>query len=433
MSESTPRSGRPGTRLVDMLLGQLHAQSRPPLGERGASVDDTLAALAAKKGGDVPWENGQLFGLVHDGGPSAREVGERAAMLFLHENMLNPLAFPSLSEIQEELTQWTAHLLHGQSGSCGFVTSGGTESILCAVLAARERGRERGIERGTMVVPETAHPAFAKAAFLFDLPIVFTAVDDEFAADMDAMAEAVDERTILVAGSAPQYPQGAMDPIPAIAELARSVGAACHVDACMGGHVLPFAERLGRAVPPWDFRVHGVDSISADNHKLGYAPKGVSTIFYRNEELAARQVWDLDWTGGYYATLTLLGSRSGAPMAAAWAVMHHLGLEGYEHLVDVVLTNCDRMRAAVEATEGVRILGRPTAHLFAIATDAAAEYPVPIMPLASALRARGWVHDVQTAPESLHTTVSNVNTKAVDRYPDDLAAAVADVRAGRVA
>lgn len=431
MGSWTPRSGAIGSRLVDTLLTHLHSTPRPELGEKGQSVDETLRALAAKKHGDVPWEDGRLFGLVHDGGPSAREVGERAAQLFLHENMLNPLAFPSLSEIQEELTQWTARLLHGPDGACGFVTSGGTESIMCAVLAAREHGRRRGIERGTVVVPESAHPAFHKAAYLFDLPIVTTALDRDYAADIDAMTAVVDERTILVVGSAPQYPQGAIDPIPQIAALAQRFGCSCHVDACMGGHVLPFAERIGREVPPWDFRVDGVDSISADNHKLGYAPKGVSTVVYRSPERAARQVWDLEWSGGYYATLTLLGSRSAAPMAAAWAVMQHLGLEGYDHLVDVVLTNCDRMRAAVDAIGGLRVLGAPIAQLFAIAGDEAAADPVPIMPLAAALRDRGWVHDIQTAPDSLHTTVSNVNTRAVDRYPDDLAAAVADVRAGK--
>jgi len=429
--DTTPRSGTIGSRLVDLLLDGYHRVERPPLGEVGVPVDETLALLAAKKDGDVPWEDGQLFGLVHDGGPTAREVGERAALMYLHENLLNPIAFPSLGELQEELTQWTARLLHGPDGSCGFVTSGGTESILCAVLAARERGRARGIERGTVVVPASAHPAFHKAAHLLDLPIVATALDGSYAADVEAMGAAVDERTILVVGSAPQYPQGAIDPIPRIAELARSVGATCHVDACMGGHVLPFAERLGRTVPPWDFRVEGVDSISADHHKLGYAPKGVSTVIHRTADHAARQVWDLDWSGGYYATLTILGSRSAAPMAAAWAVLKHLGLAGYDQLVDVVLTNCDRMRAAVEAVDGLRVLGAPIAHLFAIASDEGAERPVPIAPLAAALRSRGWVHDLQDRPASLHATVSNVNTRALDRYADDLAASVADVHAGR--
>lgn len=437
MSDATPSDAtRPqqyGTRLVDALLTGLRDRDWPSLQEDATPVEETLRLLADKKAGDVPWESGQLFGMVHDGGASAREVGERAAQMFLHENALNPIVFPSIAEIGEELTQWTARLLHGPEGACGFVTSGGTESILCAVLAARERGRQRGIERGTIVVPASAHAAFYKAAFLYDLPIVVTPLDEQWAADVEAMAEAVDERTIFVAGSAPQYPQGAMDPIPEIAELARSVGAHCHVDACMGGHVLPFAERLGRVVAPWDFRVEGVDSISADNHKLGYAPKGVSTIVYRTPELAAHQVWELEWPGGYYATTTLLGSRSAAPMAAAWAVMKHLGWSGFERLVDVVLTNADRMRDAVTGIDGLRVLGNPTAHLFALATDEASPTPVPIAALDTAMRSRGWVHERQYDPDSLHVTLSNVNTAAADRYPDDLAASVADVRRGRVA
>jgi sphinganine-1-phosphate aldolase len=427
------RPQRYGDRLVDALLERLREQLWPPFEEQGSSVAETLELLREKKSDDVPWQSGRLFGMVHDGGASVREVAERAAQMFLHENALNPIVFPSIAKISEELTQWTAGLMHGPESACGFVTSGGTESILCAVLAARERGRQRGIERGTIVVPASAHSAFHKAAFLYDLPIVLTALDEDWAADIDAMAEAVDDTTIFVAGSAPQYPQGTMDPIPEIAALAQSVGAHCHVDACMGGHVLPFAERLGRTVTPWDFRVSGVDSISADNHKLGYAPKGVSTIVYRTPELAAHQVWELEWPGGYYATTSLLGSRSAAPMAAAWAVMKHLGRSGFDRLVDIVLANADRMRDAVASTDGLRLLGNPTAHLFTLAADERAASPVPILPLDAAMRSRGWVHELQQDPDSLHVTLSNVNTTAADRYADDLAASVADVRAGRFA
>jgi glutamate/tyrosine decarboxylase-like PLP-dependent enzyme len=420
-----------GNRLVDALMAGARQRPLPELDEQGTSVEDTLTELAATKSGDVPWQNGQLFGMVHDGGPSVREVAERAAQMFLHENALNPIVFPSLVTIGEQITRWTARLLHGPDGASGFVTSGGTESILCAVLAARQRARARGVESGTIVVPASAHSAFYKAAFLYELPIVLVPLDANWAADLDALAAVIDERTIFVAGSAPQYPQGTMDPIPEMAALAHSVGAHFHVDACMGGHVLPFAERLGRTVAPWDFRVEGVDSISADNHKLGYAPKGVSTIVYRTPALAAHQVWELDWPGGYYATPTLLGARPAAPMAAAWAVMKHLGLSGYDRLVDVVLTNADLMRAAVESIEGLRLLGNPTAHLFALAADDHAGDPVSIPALGAAMRSRGWVHEPQHHPDSLHVTLSNVNTAAAARYPDDLAASVAEVRASR--
>ena len=289
------------------------------------------------------WADGRTFGLVYDGGASVHAVAERAAAAYLHENALNTHAFPSLASIQNEVVGWTADLLHGPSTAAGFLTSGGTESIQCAVLAAREHARaERGIQNGTIVVAASAHAAFHKSAHLFGMPIVTVPVADDWAADVGAMAAAVDDQTVLVVGSAPQYPQGVVDPIAAVAELAASVGAWCHVDACMGGFVLPFAELLGRETVPWDFRVDGVHSISADIHKLGYAPKGVSVIVHRTKELRRYQTWTFDgWLGGFYGSPNLQGTRSGAPMAAAWAVMQHLGREGYMALTKQTLETAD--------------------------------------------------------------------------------------------
>ena len=197
-----------------------------------------------------------------------------------------------------------------------------------------ERGRvERGITAPEIVVAESAHAAFHKSAHLFGMRIVTTPVPADWTADVDAMAAAVGPNTVLVVGSAPQYPQGVVDPIPEIAEFAASVDANCHVDACMGGFVLPFAELLGRDVAPWDFRVDGVHSISADIHKLGYAPKGVSVILHRTKQLRKYQTFVFDgWLGGFYASPNLQGTRSGLPMAAAWAVMRHLGVDGYVEL-----------------------------------------------------------------------------------------------------
>jgi glutamate/tyrosine decarboxylase-like PLP-dependent enzyme len=246
------------------------------------------------------------------------------------------------------------------------------------------------------------------------------------------MAAAVDDNTVLVVGSAPQYPQGVVDPIPAIAELAASVGANCHVDACMGGFVLPFAERLGRSIPPWDFRVEGVHSISADVHKLGYAPKGVSVIVYADKHLRKHQTWIFDgWLGGLYGSPNLQGTRSGLPMAAAWAVMQHLGVDGYVELTRNALSAADRMRAAVAATDGLRVLGDGNLHLVAIASDPEAADPVDVFALGDALRARGWYHDRQSPPDSLHSTVSNSNTTSIEDWVTDLAECVAEVRGHR--
>lgn len=398
----------------------------------GRPVDEVISELVDKRAEDVRWEDGRTFGMVYDGGPGVREVAERAASLYLHENALNTVAFPSLGAIQSEVVGWTAALLHGE-GAAGFLTSGGTESILCAVKAARERGRaERGVDAPEMIVAESAHAAFHKAAHLFGLTVHKVPVLADWRADVAAMAEAVNERTVLIAGSAPQYPQGVIDDIPAIAALAASVDANCHVDACMGGFVLPFAEMLGREVPPWDFRVEGVSSISADIHKLGYVPKGVSVILHRNKELRRYQTFVFDgWLGGFYASPNLQGTRSGLPMATAWAVMQHLGVDGYVELTRVALENADRMRAGIDAIDGIEVLGDGRFHLLAMSATAGEPDPVDVFALGDALAARGWFHDRQTPPDSLHSTVSNTNTGVIDEYLEDLAACVLQVRGTR--
>lgn len=390
-----------------------------------------IADLTAKRTGDVRWEDGRAFGMVYDGGPRVRAVAEQAARLYLHENALNTKAFPSLGQIQSEVVGWTAGLLNGPDTTAGFLTSGGTESILCAVKAARERARaERGVEHPEIVLAASAHAAFHKGAHLFGLAVRAAPVRADWTADVGAMAELVNDNTALVVGSAPQYPQGVVDDIAAIAGLAESVGASCHVDACMGGFVLPFAERLGRPVPPWDFRVPGVTTISADVHKLGYAPKGVSVILHRTKELRRYQTFVFDdWLGGFYASPNLQGTRSGLPMAAAWAVMSFLGVDGYVELVESTLNNADRIRAGVAEIDGVRVLGEGRFQLIAVAADPDSDGPaIDMFALGDALERRGWFHDRQTPPDSLHSTVSNSNVGVVDDYLQALADAVGEVR-----
>ena len=401
----------------------------------GAAVAQVIADLTAKRAGDVRWQDGRAFGMVYNGGPSVHEVAEAAARLYLHENALNTKAFPSLGAIQAEVVGWTANLLHGPASAAGFMTSGGTESILCGVLAARERAaKERGIETPHMVLAESAHAAFHKAAHIYGIRVTKTPVRADWTADVGAMAAAVERDTVLVVGSAPQYPQGVVDDIPAIAALAKSIDANCHVDACMGGFVLPFVELLGRPVPPWDFRVDGVSSISADVHKLGYAPKGASVILYRDKGLRAHQTFIFeDWLGGFYASPNLQGTRSGLPMAAAWAVMRHLGLEGYLKLTQATLDNADTMRAGIRKIEGLQVLGDGAYHLVAMAADPASDRAIDMFALGDALLKRGWFHDRQGPPDTLHSTVSNSNTGVMEQYLADLEASVAEVGTARAA
>lgn len=401
----------------------------------GLPADDVINELTAARSGDVDWRGGRTFGLVFHGGPSVHDVAERAARLYLHENALNLAAFPSLARIQSDVVGWTAGLFHAPPAAAGFMTSGGTESIQCAVLAARERARaERNVTAPEIVVADSAHAAFHKSAHLFGLAVRSVPVGPDWRADVDAMADAVNGNTVLVVGSAPQYPQGVIDDIPALARLAASVDANCHVDACMGGFVLPFAERLGRSIPPWDFRVDGVHSVSADVHKLGYAPKGASVILYRTKELRRYQTFRFDaWLGGLYASPNLQGTRAGLPMAAAWAVMRHLGVDGYLELTERTLATADRMRAAIADVEGVRVLGHGDLHLVAMASDPAATSPLDVFAVGEGLAARGWHHDRQGPPDALHSTVSNGNATSIGAWEADLRGVATEVRGRQAA
>ena len=393
-----------------------------------------LAELEAKRHNDVRWDEGRTFGLVFDGGDEVRDVAERAARAFLHENALSTAAFPSLGTIQSELCAWTADLLHGPEGTAGFVTSGGTESILCAVEAARERARaERGVNEPEIVLAASAHAAFHKGAHLFGLRTRVVDVTEDWTPDLDAMADAISHRTALVVASAPQYPQGVVDPVTEIAAMAAEAGASCHVDACMGGFVLPFAaieDPDAWGSPPWDLAVEGVTTISADLHKLGYAPKGASVILHRSRQLRRYQTFDFDgWLGGRYVTPNLQGTRSGLPMAAAWAVVRHLGMDGYRRLVRSTIEAADRIRVGVRAVDGLTVPGDPRHHLLSITSDPSYGESIDVFALGDAMAARGWHHDRQGPPDGLHLTVSAGNAPIVAEWLEDLAGAVVEARA----
>jgi sphinganine-1-phosphate aldolase len=383
-----------------------------------------LDALGAKRGRDARWQDGRTFGMVFDGGEEVRAVAEATAAMFLHENALNTAAFPSLAEIQSEVVDACAALFHGAPEAAGFMTSGGTESVLMAVKSARERARtERGITEPEMVLADSAHAAFHKAAHYFGVTVHKVPVRADFRADVDAMATRVNDRTVLVVGSAPQYPQGVIDPIPELAELATAVGASMHVDACMGGFVLPFMEMNGETVAPWDFRVPGVTTISADIHKLGYAPKGASVLVHRTKELRRYQTFVFDdWLGGFYASPGMQGSRPGLPMATAWAVMHRLGTDGYRRLTRITIDATRRIVAGVRAIPGLVVLGEPDAHVFALSSA-----QLDVFALGDAMHARHWHLDRQKPPDSLHATVSAGNAPVVDEFLRDLRAGAAEV------
>jgi glutamate/tyrosine decarboxylase-like PLP-dependent enzyme len=402
----------------------------------GSDPETVLARLDQFAADDRDWRSGRVFSLVYDAGPTVGDLLARAAERFGAENALNTTAFPSLGRMQRDIVTITVGLLGGDrrsggsAGVRGYLTSGGTESLLQATKTARDRGREqRGTTRPNMVLATSAHAAFAKASHYFDVESRRVPVLADGSADVGAMADAVDDDTVLVVGSAPSYPQGVIDPIPELARVARERGILCHVDACLGGFLLPFLGTLGLVTKPWDLAVPGVTSISADLHKYGYASKGVSVILYADRDLARLQPFvTTDWLGGLYGSPSMAGTRPGGPIAAGWAVLHHLGEDGYLRLAADAHRAAVTVRDAIGSTPGLALRGSPDATVFAFGGDGGPE-TVDAFALGDALAARGgWFFDRQTPPDSLHATVHAGHAAVVDELVADLSATTADLR-----
>jgi len=396
----------------------------------GRAPDDIVQELAARATGDTDWRGGHVFSLVYHANEAHEELMHRAHALYASTNLLNPMAFKSLKQMESELVEMTGRLFHC-AGAVGTVTSGGTESILCAVAAYRDRARRERpwIRRPELVVPMTIHPAFDKAAHYFGVRLIKVPVSGDLRADVRAMERAIGRRTIGLVGSAPQYPHGVVDPIGGpggLGELAQRKRLPLHVDACVGGFLLPWLEKLGRPIPRWDFRVPGVTSISADLHKFGYAAKGASMLLWRSIEAMRHQFFvATEFPGGIYASPTMIGTRPGGPVAAAWAALQSLGEAGYLELAATAAAAADRLREGIARIPGLVVLGRGDATIVAYAATAPA---LDIYAVADRLEARGWTIDRQHRPASLHLTVTANHAPIVDAYLRDLAAAVDEVR-----
>jgi len=399
----------------------------PLFPERGRPADDLISELRGGRGDDADWRRGRTFSLVYNAAePELERLHEAVAAEYLHENYLNPFAFPSLLRMEREVVAMGADLLHGNPRG-GKLTSGGTESLFLAVQVARDHAREaRGIAEPRIVLPTTAHPAFAKACHYLDVDELRVPVGADGRADVAATAAALDARTALVVGSAPCYPFGVVDPVPELAALAAEHGVLCHVDACLGGWLLPFLERLGEPVPPWDFRVEGVTSVSADVHKYGWCFKGASLLFHRDEDELRRQYFLFDgWPGGVYGSATTAGTRPAAPIAAAWATVSHLGLDGYLRLADQVRAVAQRIRDGIDEIEGIHVTGDPVPGVLEIAADAdpaTGEAVLDVAAVGDVMDDRGWHLDRQQG--GLHAILSPSHLAVADEFLADLAAAV---------
>jgi sphinganine-1-phosphate aldolase len=401
----------------------------PDTGVERAVILKDMQALQALE--DARWEEGFVSGAVYHGDKTHIDFLSQVYALHSQCNPLHTDIWPSGAKYESEIVSMTAHMLGSEragpgSEICGVVSSGGTESILLAMKTYRDWARDKkGIRHPEMIVPSTAHAAFDKAAQYFNIKIIHVPVDKNFKADVAATAEAVNRRTIVIVGSAPSFPHGVVDPIEGLSELAFRKGIGFHTDACLGGFVLPWAEKLGYAVPAFDFRLRGVTSISADTHKYGYASKGTSVILYRGHALRRYQYFKTtDWPGGLYFSPTFAGSRPGALSAACWASMVAMGASGYMEAVKRIMATARKVREGLRGIPDLYILGDP---LWVIAFGS---NTLDIYKILDYMTAQHWSLNGLHKPSCIHLCVTLRHTQpgVAEKFIDDLKAAVAHVR-----
>ena len=391
--------------------------------ERGLARSELFERLEAYRKDDTPWREGRTWAYVYDPGEEAESVIHDAFVSYLGENGLDPTAFPSALRMENEVVAMCASHLQGDENVVGSFTSGGTESLICAVKAARDWAREKRpeIDVPEMVLPETAHASFHKAAHYLGLKPVVTPVDPEsYRADVGAMRDAITPNTVLLVGSAISYAHGVVDPIREIAALAQERGVLCHVDGCMGGFMLQYFERLGSPIPEYDFRVPGVTSISMDLHKYAFAAKGASVILYRDKGLRKYQMYACsNWMGYTVINTTVQSTKSAGPVAGAWAALHCLGEDGYLEFARKVRDATREIVAAVDANPDLRMLGRPDMNLLSFASDT-----VSVFHIADEMKERRWFVQPQLAygssPENIHLSINPASVHWTDAMLADL-------------
>ena len=400
------------------------------LPERGLDRSDILELMERFRSIEQSkWKDGFVSGAVYHGNDEHIDFVNRVYAINSQSNPLHPEVWPSTSKFEAEIVSMTAKMLSAHQTSeqiVGTVSSGGTESILLAMKTYRDWAKEtKGISEPEIIAPTTAHAAFDKAGEYFGIKVMRVPVGIDFRADVKAMEAAITNNTIALVGSAPPFPHGIVDPIEELSDLAYQRGLGFHTDACLGGFILPWAERLGYEVPPFDFRLPGVTSISVDTHKYGYAAKGTSVILYRNPELRHYQYFSVtDWPGGIYISPTIAGSRPGGLIAAAWAAMVSMGEAGYLEAAGRILETTDWLKQEMRGIEELEVIGDP---LFLVAFKSEQLNVYQIMEYMSQ---RNWGLNGLHLPPSVHICVTLRHTQSgvKEQFLEDLKAAVAFVK-----
>ncbi len=400
----------------------------PKQGRPEEAITDELKKIAAIE--DQKWVSGQVSGTMYHGGKEHYDFLNHIFGLFSYVNLIQRDMCPSGTKFEAEITSMVANMLHAEAAIaanpedvvCGALTSGGSESIYNAIYVYREKGRvERGITAPEMITPTTIHPAFNKAAHYLGVKLVRVPIDQDYQADVAGMRTRINSNTIALAGSAGSYPHGVIDPIDQLSDLALEQGLCLHVDGCLGGFILPWIEKLGYAIPPFDFRNPGVTSMSCDTHKYGYSLKGTSVVVYRNPRLRRYQYFaQTDWPGGLYASPTVQGSRSGGLTAATWAALVSTGEEGYLAAARRIMDTADKIREGISHIPEIKIMGKST---FLISMTSA---EVDIYMVNDYLTLKGWRMNGCQNPPGFHfcVTLSNTLPGVAEHFVADLQDAV---------
>uniref|UniRef100_A0A8C4EFP8 sphinganine-1-phosphate aldolase n=1 Tax=Dicentrarchus labrax TaxID=13489 RepID=A0A8C4EFP8_DICLA len=408
--------------LCTLKEGMSYTQQLPCKGLSQSQVLDKIREYETLN--EVQWEKGCVSGAVYWGDESLTNLLVKVYGDFAWSNPLHPDIFPGVRKMEAEVVRMACTLFHGGPNSCGTVTSGGTESILMACKAYRDMAYERGVKYPEILAPVSVHAAFDKAAHYFGMKLVHIPLDEKtMKVDVKAMKRAISKNTAMLVCSAPQFPHGIMDPVEEVAKLAVRYNLPLHVDACLGGFLIVFMAKAGYPLAPFDFRLKGVTSISADTHKYGYAPKGSSVILYSDKKYRHYQYFVApDWQGGIYASPSVAGSRPGGIIAACWATMMHMGENGYIDATKKIISTARKIKTEIRKIKGVFVFGDPEVSVVAIGSEV-----FDIFRLSNALTSKGWNLNSLQYPSSIHIccTVLHTQQGVADHFVHDVKEQVA--------
>ena len=415
------------------MFGDLHPYNKifpvfTKLPEKGVDEAEILKEVSyMSEEENKKWQGGQCSGTMYHGGMEHYAFLNKVFNMFSSVNILQRDLCPSGTKFEAEVLAMVGKMLHGDEVSkvnhldeeAGAITSGGSESIYNAMYVHREWGRaEKGITAPEVVAPTTIHPAHLKAAHYLGMKVIRVPVNTDFEADVEAMRAQITPNTVALAASAGTYPNGVVDPISKLSDLALEHKIGLHVDGCLGGFILPWIEKLGYDVPVFDFRLPGVTSISCDTHKYGYALKGTSTINFRNKDLRRYMYYTQeDWPGGVYTCPTVQGSRSAGLSAAMWATLVSIGEAGYLKAAKAIMDTADKMRAGIAGIPELRIMGKST-FLISLTSDIVNPYFVN-----DYLDKKGWRMNGCQNPPGFHfcITLPQIRPGIAEQFVKDLA------------